>query len=105
MPTLGTHLALALWPKSADGGRDASPGVPQDVAYQARRATRSEPTPGTGEEDTFQIHSQYGHGSGNAIIALGPGDMIITAVSIGGAINIRNAGEAMHLPSPNTPGQ
>ena len=98
MPTLGTHLALALWPESANGGRDASPGVPQDVAYQARRATQAEPTPETGEEDTFQIHSQYDHGSGNVIIALGPGDMIITAVSIGGTINIRNAGEAMHLP-------
>ena len=52
----------------------------------------------TGEGDAFQIHSQYDHGSGNVIIALGPGDMIITAVSIGGTINIRNAGEAMHLP-------
>ena len=98
VPTLGMHLALALWPESADGGRDASPGVTQEVAYQARRATQAEPIPETGEEDTIQIHSQYDHGSGNVIVALGPGGMIIAAVSIGGTINIRDAGEAMHLP-------
>ena len=98
MPTLGTHLALALWPETADGGHDASPGVPQDVAHQAHRTIQHKPTLETGEGDSLQIHSQHDHGSGNVIIALGPGDMIITAVSIGGTINIRNAGEAIHLP-------
>ena len=97
-PTLGTHLALALWPESADGGRSTSPGVTQDVAHEARRATQVEAIPETGEGDPIQIHSQYDHGSGNVRIALGPGDMIITAVSNGGTINIRSACEAMHLP-------
>ena len=100
MPTLGTHLALALWPETTDGGHDSTPGVPQDVAHQAYRTTQQEPTLGTGEEDAIQIHSQYDHGSGNVIIALGPGDMIITAVSTGGTINIRSAGEAIRLPHP-----
>ena len=98
LPKLGTHLALALWPETADGGHDASPGVPQDIAHQAHRAIHHEPILATGEGDALQIHSRHDHGSGNVIIALGPGDMIITAVSIGGTINIRSAGEAIHLP-------
>ena len=76
-------------------GGATSPGVTQDVAHEARRATQAEAIPETGEGDPIQIHSQF---SGNVIIALGPGDMIITAVSNGCTINIRNAGEAMHLP-------
>ena len=101
MPTLGTHLALALWPETADGGRGSSPGVPQDVAHQVRRAMQTWSTLEMREGGTLQIHSQHGHGSGNVILALGPGDVIIIAVSIGGTINIRNAGEAMHLRTPH----
>ena len=97
MPTLGTHLALALWPESADGGRSTSPGVTQDVAHEARRATQVEATSEAGVGEPIQIHSQYDHGSGNVMVALGPGDMIITAVSNGSTFHIRNACEAMHL--------
>ena len=86
-------------------GRDASPGVTQDVAYQARRATQAEPIPETGEEDPFQVHSQYDHGSGNVINALGPGDMIITAVSIGARLTSGTLAKPCTCPSPNTHGQ
>ena len=96
MPTLGTHLALALWPESADGERSTSPGVTQDVAHEVRRAAQVTAIAEAEEGDPIQIHSQYNHGSGNVMIALGPGDMITTAVSNGGTINIRNACESMH---------
>ena len=45
----------------------------------------------------MQMHSRYNHGRGNVMIALAPGDMIITSVANGSTINIRNACEALHL--------
>ena len=45
----------------------------------------------------MQTHSRYGHGMGNIMVALAPGDMIITAVSNGGTINIKNACEVSQL--------
>ena len=97
MPTLGTHLALALWPESPDGERNASAGVTQDVAHEARRAAQATTIVETEEEYPMQIHSRYDHGMGNVMIALAPGDMIITAVPNGGTINIRSACEALQL--------
>ena len=81
MPTLGTHLALALWPESADGERSASAGVTQDVANEVRRAAQAATTVGTDGGDLMQMHSRYNHSRGNVMIALAPGDMIITAVA------------------------
>ena len=98
MPTLGTHLALALWPDTAVRRYGATPGIPQDVAQQAHRSVHRELALAAGEGEALQIHSQQEHGGGNVVVALGPGDMIITAVTAGGTINIRSAGEAIHLP-------
>ena len=97
MPTLGTQLALALWPEPQDGDRNASIGVAQDIASEAFRATRTATDTELGEGDGMHTHSRYDHGMGNIMIALAPGDMIITAVSNGGTINIRNACEVLQL--------
>ena len=97
MPMLGTHLALALWPEPQDGDRSASAGATQDVANEARRTVQAATITESGGEDVMQIHSRYEHDMGNVIIALGPGDMIITAVSNGGTISIKNACETLQL--------
>ena len=81
MPTLGTHLALALWPESADNERSASAGVTQDVANEVRRAAQAATIVGTDGGDPMRMHSRYKHSRGNVMIALAPGDMIITAVA------------------------
>ena len=95
MPTLGTHLALALWSEPQNDDRNASAGVTQDVANEARKAAQAATNAESGGEDDMQIHSRYGHGMGNVMIALAPGDMIVTAVSNGGTIGIKNACEVL----------
>ena len=97
MPTLGTQLALALRPEPQDGDRNASTGVAQDIANEAFRTVRTVADTEPWGEDDMHIHSRYAHGMGNIMIALAPGDMIITAVSNGGTISIRNACEVLQL--------
>ena len=97
MPTLGTNLALALWTDAAGEGQGVTHGITQETARQVHNAAHREPALATENEEALQVHSQHDHGGGNVAIALGPGDMIATAVSAGGTINIRNAGETIHL--------
>ena len=97
MPTLGTNLALALWTDAAGEGQGATHGITQETAQQVHSAAHRELALAAGDGEALQVHSQHDHGGGNVAIALGPGDMIATAVSAGGTINIRNAGETIHL--------
>ena len=105
MPTLGTHLALALWPESHNGGRHASDGVTQDVAHEARRAAQATTIAESEGEDAMQIQSRYDHGMGNVMIALAPGDIIITAVPTKARSTSRVHAKLCSYPSPNTHGQ
>ena len=52
MPTLGTQLAVALWPEPQEGDRSASAGVTQDTASEALRTARATTTLSSVEKAT-----------------------------------------------------
>ena len=91
MPSLGTQLALALWPGQHAENAPTLNGVAQANANDAPRAVRTTLAIDTAGEDSIRIHSQYDHWP------IAPGDMIVTAVSNGGTIKIRSACEVIQI--------
>ena len=97
MPSLGAQLALALWPGQLPENARTFNGVAQENANDALRAARATSATGTAGGEAIRIHSQYDHGMGNIMMALAPGDMIVTAVSNGGTIKVRSACEVIQI--------
>ena len=94
MPSLGTHLALAL-----RANQQLEPGgIGIEEANEALRTARASMTANSGEEEAMDVHCQFEHGLGNVRIALAPGDIIVTTVVNGGTIQIRSACESMQVP-------
>ena len=97
MPSPGTQLALALWPGlQAESARTPN-GVAQANANDALRVARAASAIDTDGEEAIRIHSRYDHGMGNIMMAIAPGDMIVTAVPNGGTIKIRSACEVIQI--------
>lgn len=99
MPSLGTQIALALWPGYPEASDSAVEGVPQEEAHEVRAHTMN--MIAEVDHDAMHLHSLLENGLTNISVALGPGDIIIAAVAAGGSIRIRDACEGVEVVLPH----